>query len=96
MAIGSGGDFAEAAARALLGLDRDDHTALDVAHRAMRIAADCCVYTNANFSWHAVGRGGALRRGRATATEVLPAEEEEKGEDERDSGDGSGGGSIGS
>ncbi len=43
-AIGSGGGFALAAARALLG-----HTALDarqVAEAAMKIAGDICIYTN--------------------------------------------------
>jgi ATP-dependent HslUV protease subunit HslV len=41
--IGSGGNFALAAARALLPLDL---TAEDIARRAMKIAADICVYTN--------------------------------------------------
>ena len=54
-AIGSGSDYAEAAARALLELDDPSHTAMAIAHRAMRIAADCCVYTNTNFG----GRPGA-------------------------------------
>jgi ATP-dependent HslUV protease subunit HslV len=42
-AIGSGGAFALAAARALIGLDLDAET---IARRAMAIAADICVYTN--------------------------------------------------
>ena len=41
--IGSGGNYALAAARALIGLDLD---AEDIAKRAMGIAADICVYTN--------------------------------------------------
>jgi ATP-dependent HslUV protease subunit HslV len=41
--IGSGGNFALAAARALLPLDLP---AEDIARRAMKIAADICVYTN--------------------------------------------------
>ncbi len=41
--IGSGGNYALAAARALNGLDLD---AEDIAKRAMGIAADICVYTN--------------------------------------------------
>jgi ATP-dependent HslUV protease subunit HslV len=44
MAIGSGGAFAQAAARALL-----DHTELparDIVEQALGIAADICVYTN--------------------------------------------------
>jgi ATP-dependent HslUV protease subunit HslV len=46
IAIGSGGSYALAAARALL---RTDLGALEVAERAMRIAADMCVYTNTRF-----------------------------------------------
>jgi ATP-dependent HslUV protease subunit HslV len=47
-AIGSGGPFAMAAARALA-----KHTKLsahDVAQEAMRIASEICIYTNANFT----------------------------------------------
>jgi ATP-dependent HslUV protease subunit HslV len=42
--IGSGGNFALAAARALT--DRDDMDAEAIARRAMEIAAGICVYTN--------------------------------------------------
>ena len=42
-AIGSGGNYALAAATALLDTD---FTAEDIARRAMGIAADICVYTN--------------------------------------------------
>ncbi len=42
--IGSGGNFALAAARALM--DRDDLDAEAVARRAMTIAAGICIYTN--------------------------------------------------
>jgi ATP-dependent HslUV protease subunit HslV len=42
--IGSGGSFALAAARALI--DRGDMDAEAIARRAMKIAADICVYTN--------------------------------------------------
>ena len=48
IAIGSGGPFAQAAARALL-----DHTELgarDIVERALGIAADICIYTNRNLS----------------------------------------------
>ena len=48
LAIGSGGNFALAAARALT-----RHTTLDaamVAREAMRIASEICVYTNANVT----------------------------------------------
>jgi ATP-dependent HslUV protease, peptidase subunit HslV len=44
--IGSGGPFALAAARALLPLDLP---AEEIARRAMKIAADICIYTNDNL-----------------------------------------------
>ncbi|MEJ0027738.1 MAG: ATP-dependent protease subunit HslV [Rhizomicrobium sp.] len=44
--IGSGGPFALAAARALIGLDL---SAEEIARRAMKIAADICIYTNENI-----------------------------------------------
>ncbi len=44
IAIGSGGNFALAAARALI--EVEGLSAEDVARRAMRIAGDICVYTN--------------------------------------------------
>ena len=46
-AVGSGGNFALAAARALL--DHSDMDAETIARRAMAIAADICVYTNGNL-----------------------------------------------
>jgi ATP-dependent HslUV protease subunit HslV len=45
--IGSGGNFALAAARALI--DRPDLDAEQIARRAMEIAAGICVYTNTNI-----------------------------------------------
>ena len=44
IAIGSGGNFALAAARALMTIP--DLSAEEIARRAMKIAADICVYTN--------------------------------------------------
>ena len=44
--IGSGGNYALSAARALI--DREDLSAEDIARRAMEIAAGICVYTNEN------------------------------------------------
>ncbi|HJQ60059.1 MAG TPA: ATP-dependent protease subunit HslV [Vineibacter sp.] len=44
--IGSGGNFALAAARALIDVDGLDAEA--IARKAMKIAADICVYTNTN------------------------------------------------
>jgi len=46
IAIGSGGNYALAAARALIELP--DLTAEQIARRAMKIAGDICVYTNYN------------------------------------------------
>ena len=48
IAVGSGGNYALAAGRALL-----KHSQLDartIAHEALQIAADICVYTNQNFT----------------------------------------------
>jgi len=47
VAIGSGGPFAQAAARALI-----ENTELDartIVERALNIAADICIYTNRNL-----------------------------------------------
>lgn len=46
MAIGSGGNFALSAARALVDTDLDAET---IARKAMTIASEICVYTNSNF-----------------------------------------------
>jgi ATP-dependent HslUV protease subunit HslV len=48
VAIGSGGSYALAAARALL--KHSKLTAKDLAMEAMRIASEICIYTNANFT----------------------------------------------
>ncbi|MGY8999071.1 MAG: ATP-dependent protease subunit HslV [Rhodospirillales bacterium] len=45
--IGSGGNYALSAARALI--DHDNMSAEDIARRAMAIAAGICVYTNTNI-----------------------------------------------
>ena len=47
-AIGSGGNYALAAARALL--ENTDLSAKEIVLRAMKIAADLCVFTNHNFT----------------------------------------------
>ncbi|MDE2196837.1 MAG: ATP-dependent protease subunit HslV [Gammaproteobacteria bacterium] len=48
MAIGSGGPFAQAAARALL--DSTELDARGITERALNIAADICIYTNRNLT----------------------------------------------
>lgn len=45
--IGSGGNYALSAARALI--EFDDLSAEEIAKKAMSVAADICVYTNNNF-----------------------------------------------
>jgi ATP-dependent HslUV protease subunit HslV len=53
LAIGSGGPYALASARALA-----EHTALtprEIAHESLRIAGEICVYTNQNVSVEEVG-----------------------------------------
>jgi ATP-dependent HslUV protease subunit HslV len=50
LAIGSGGNYALAAARALLGLEEKKLTTREIAERAMGIAADICPFTNAQFT----------------------------------------------
>lgn len=48
VAIGSGGNYALAAARALLGVD--GLTSEEIARRAMKIAGDICIYTNSSLT----------------------------------------------
>jgi ATP-dependent HslUV protease subunit HslV len=48
IAIGSGGPFAQAAARALL--DSSDLNAKQIVEKSLRIAADICIYTNQNLT----------------------------------------------
>jgi ATP-dependent HslUV protease subunit HslV len=47
MAVGSGGPFAHAAARALL--ESSDLDARSIVERSLNIAADICIYTNRNI-----------------------------------------------
>ena len=47
MAIGSGGNYALAAARALIDSDKDAET---IVRRSLDIAADICVYTNRSLT----------------------------------------------
>lgn len=48
MAIGSGGSFAQAAARALY--DNTDLPAREIVEKSLEIAADICVYTNRHIT----------------------------------------------
>ena len=64
MAIGSGGPYALAAARALIGYS--DLSAAEIAQESMRIAADICIYTNRNITLEELGTnkepGGKVRK----------------------------------
>ena len=52
--IGSGGGYAQAAAKALL--DYTEFSAPEIAQRAMEIAASICIYTNQNISVPSLGK----------------------------------------
>jgi len=53
IAIGSGGPFAQSAARALL--DNTDLSAEDIVRKGLTIAGDICVYTNHNHTIETLG-----------------------------------------
>ncbi|MBL1277587.1 MAG: ATP-dependent protease subunit HslV [Ectothiorhodospiraceae bacterium] len=57
IAIGSGGSFAEAAARALM--QNTDLNARDVCEKALKIASEICVYTNDTFTIEELSIEGA-------------------------------------
>ena len=49
LAIGSGGNFALAAARAMKNYAQNDMSAKEIAENALNIAADICIFTNHNI-----------------------------------------------
>ena len=53
IAIGSGGAFAQSAARALK--DNTELPARDIVEKALHIAADICIYTNHNLTLESLG-----------------------------------------
>ena len=53
MAIGSGGPYAQAAARALL--ENTELSAREIVEKALNIAADICVYTNHHLTIEELG-----------------------------------------
>ncbi|MBK1634882.1 ATP-dependent protease subunit HslV [Rhodovulum adriaticum] len=53
-AIGSGGNFALAAARGLM--EKTELSAEEIARKAMAIAADICVYTNGNLTVETISK----------------------------------------
>lgn len=76
--IGSGGDFAIAAARALV--DDEKLSAKDVALKAMGIASDICIYTNSNFVVESVPAEGAAEEAASEEGDSTAAPAETAGE----------------
>ncbi|KAG2448076.1 hypothetical protein HYH02_007101 [Chlamydomonas schloesseri] len=76
MAIGSGGNFALAAARALMDVPEMD--AMTIGTKSMKIAADMCIYTNDNFTIESINlslpgaAGGSGAGGPAAGTTHYP------------------------
>ncbi|HMB74056.1 MAG TPA: HslU--HslV peptidase proteolytic subunit, partial [Gammaproteobacteria bacterium] len=52
MAVGSGGPYAQAAARAML--DTTELGAREIVEKGLQIAGDICVYTNHNHSFESL------------------------------------------
>lgn len=59
MAIGSGGAYAQAAARALL--DNTDLGARDIVEKSLHIAAQICIYTNDSLTVESLDSNGAQK-----------------------------------
>ncbi len=55
--VGSGGNYALAAARALL--DNTELNAADIVEKSLQIAADICVFTNSNFTIESLEDGAS-------------------------------------
>jgi ATP-dependent HslUV protease subunit HslV len=60
MAIGSGGPYAQSAARALL--ENTELGARDIVERSLRIAGEICVYTNQTITIEELGAGSSSDR----------------------------------
>ncbi len=61
MAIGSGGPYAQAAARALL--ENTDLNAREIVERGLNIAADICIYTNRELTLETLDSEDATEQG---------------------------------
>lgn len=70
IAIGSGGPYAQAAAKALI--EFTDLPAEKIAREAMRLAADICVYTNHEIVAETLKEDGGGDGGEATPGETQP------------------------
>ncbi|HDQ04873.1 MAG TPA: ATP-dependent protease subunit HslV [Deltaproteobacteria bacterium] len=64
MAIGSGGAYAQAAARAMV--RHSDLSAVEIAREAMKIAAEICIYTNDNITLEEIDTKAATDAGKNT------------------------------
>jgi len=62
IAVGSGGLYALSAARALNGLESENLDAEEIARRAMAVASDLCVFTNANYTVEVIEAGKAASK----------------------------------
>jgi hypothetical protein len=70
-AIGSGGSYAQAAARALL--THTNMTAAEIARAAMQIAASMCIYTNEHIILFSIEDANASGAPRANGSEAETA-----------------------
>ena len=70
MAIGSGGPFAQAAARALL--ENSDLAAEQIVRKSLEIAGKICIYTNQHITIEALRRSGFSRDLIRVAAEAAP------------------------
>ncbi|NJA88504.1 ATP-dependent protease subunit HslV [Rhodocyclus tenuis] len=70
VAIGSGGAYAQAAARALW--ENTPLPAIEVVRKSLEIAADLCIYTNRNFTLESLDETAESARQRGAADEATP------------------------
>ena len=71
VAIGSGGPFAQSAARALL--ENTELDARSIVERALHIAADICIYTNRNLTIESLPPRGSMNATRALTPQEIVA-----------------------
>jgi ATP-dependent HslUV protease subunit HslV len=64
MAIGSGGPYAQAAARALV--RHSNLSSTEIAKEAMKIAADICIYTNSHLTLEEIEVEGIANKTKET------------------------------
>ncbi|MRD73386.1 ATP-dependent protease subunit HslV [Rhodocyclus tenuis] len=70
VAIGSGGAYAQAAARGLW--ENTPLPAVEVVRKSLEIAADLCIYTNRNFTLESLDETAESARQRGAADEATP------------------------